>query len=467
MFYENDTEYYYKAHNENFIKIYTGNTREMRMRYTANINRFKEILNLNNGEQETIIQALKPSTLTIKGNMTEINFNEEKIIKMLNEPTNPYIIRLLCNFGEIINTTTKIKKPIPPTRISNRGRKPKNKLKHKRKQQGSGMCFSSQITFEIYNPDQFLTESIQKTTKIDDSYKIEQTPKKKEKKKSLKTIISESNTINVVVENILWEILDRIIDIPDEEKNLRKVNQLIQYHNIKPCKIKLFRNGNFCVPGVRNPDLTDILNPVFYLRDYMRNEFLDTSIDVKYITPVMRNYTSYLTNNRLIHVNELEEKFKIEKQLEFDNQKNITWLNSKFPESITNIILSFADILYPIGLSEIQYNCERYFGLIVKFSRPVPWTVDKKTTLKFLRSGKINFDGGSSIEEIQELYYWLQCFYRKYQHSIIYNNSPTNENSDSTSEFSSIYDDDDPPEKSKQKLKSLASNQLSNGTAEA
>ena len=36
---------------------------------------------------------------------------------------------------------------------------------------------------------------------------------------------------------------------------------------------------------------------------------------------------------------------------------------------------------------------------------------DKKTTVKLLKKGKINFDGGNSEYEIEELYYWLQLIY--------------------------------------------------------
>jgi hypothetical protein len=36
---------------------------------------------------------------------------------------------------------------------------------------------------------------------------------------------------------------------------------------------------------------------------------------------------------------------------------------------------------------------------------------DKKTTVKLLKKGKINFDGGNSEFEIEELYYWLQLIY--------------------------------------------------------
>ena len=38
----------------------------------------------------------------------------------------------------------------------------------------------------------------------------------------------------------------------------------------------------------------------------------------------------------------------------------------------------------------------------------------KKTTVKLLKKGKINFDGANSEYEVQELYYWLEYIYTKY-----------------------------------------------------
>ena len=97
-----------------------------------------------------------------------------------------------------------------------------------------------------------------------------------------------------------------------------------------------------------------------------------------------------------------------------------------------------------IDIAEIQNNCERYFGLILKFYRPVPWKLSKKTTIKILRSGKINIDGGNSVEEAYELYYWLENVFLKNYETIIYDPSNIEDESDEYDIGSggSVYDED-------------------------
>ena len=96
-----------------------------------------------------------------------------------------------------------------------------------------------------------------------------------------------------------------------------------------------------------------------------------------------------------------------------------------------------------IGIAEIQNNCERYSGLIIKFYRPVQWRMDKRTTIKILRSGKINIDGGNSVEESYELYYWLESMFSEHFTSILYNPVALYESDEyNVGSGESIYDSD-------------------------
>ena len=356
LFYDGSIEYYMI----DGIKIYTGNTMETRCQFEQHINYYKARLT------NPILTTLNPSTLTAKGMLSNISFNEEDIIGMLSEPSDGNILKIGCNFGEIINNSSNYTKTLPKMRISNRGRKPKVKPKSKRKLQGSGKYFSSQITFEIFNPA-----------------------------------------------------------------------------NNKIYKIKLFRNGKFQVPGVIKPDISDIIYPVKTLQEYIKNEFMHENIKIKFLASVMRNYTSrIIDDNLLVHLNKLEEMFINEKKIEKDNEKIIKLVEDRLGCDISCKIIEYLGIAYPIMIAEIQNNCERYFGLIVKFHRPVPWKLDKKTTIKFLRSGKVNFDGGNSIEEIMELYYWLQYFYERHKNFILHDMSiieNTSEDSDGSG-YESLYD---------------------------
>ena len=349
------------------IKIFTGTTQFTKKKINESIKYYKDLSSLN----EKIFTELVPSTLTAKGSFSNICFNEEDIIDMLEEPVGGYILKICCNYGVIINKSPVYDMPPPKVRISNRGRKPKIKKISKRKLQGSGKYFSSQITFEIYNPE---------------SKKI--------------------------------------------------------------YKIKLFRNGGFQVPGICRPDITDLIMPIKILRDYLQQEFVDTGIKVQYFISVMRNYICRLIDdNLLIRLNELETMFKTQKDNDENNpiydlmdkiSKNLNLLNN---DTIKEYIGKKNN---SIGIAEIQNNCERYFGLILKFYRPVLWKIDKRTTIKVLRSGKINIDGSNSIEEAYELYYWLEYIFNEYRDSIIFDK---NKIIDDLSDYDigsgeSIYDDD-------------------------
>lgn len=350
------------------INIYTGTTKFSKLKIDADIKYYKDLIK----PDKKIFTDLVPSTITAKGSFTNVCFNEEEIIGMLSEPSGGYILQICCNYGVIINKNPLYIKPPEKVRISNRGRKPKIKKISKRKLQGSGKYFSSQITFEIYNPE---------------SKKI--------------------------------------------------------------YKIKLFRNGGFQVPGISKPDITDLILPIKELQRYLQKEFLDENIEVKYFISVMRNYICRLKdNNLLIMLNELEILFKSQKDDDdnhpcYDLIDDITKkLNLSCSDEIKDYIGKKHNL---IGIAEIQNNCERYFGLILKFYRPVSWKLEKRTTVKVLRSGKINIDGANNIEDAFVLYHWLEHIFDQYRSSIIFNK---NKESSDSSDYDvggniAIYDDEE------------------------
>jgi TATA-box binding protein (TBP) (component of TFIID and TFIIIB) len=352
----------------NNVKIYTGTTVYIANQLNKNIKYYKK-----KKKGEKLFTELKPSTLTAKGKICNISFSEEDIIDMLTIPLNGYILEIGCNYGVLVNPSPDYIKPEPKKRISNRGRKPKKKPKNKRKIQGSGKYFSSQITFNIYNVD-----------------------------------------------------------------------------NDKIYKIKLFRNGGFQVPGVKRPDMTDLIKPIGILCDYLKKEFMDDEINAKYVISVMRNYICRIINlNVLVRLNELETMLKNKKE---DENVNPIYIMTDAIGKSFNMCQIGVDCVKEyigkkdnmIGIAEIQNNCERYFGLILKFYRPVPWRMGKRTTIKILRSGKINIDGSNSIEEAYELYHWLEYIFINNYDEILFNTSiNTSDSGDySIGSGNSIYDDD-------------------------
>jgi hypothetical protein len=114
------------------IKIYDGTTIRLKEEYEKKINYLKTVLDNN-----LLTNELKTSTLTVKGKMSNILFDEKILIKTLSIPTG-YINKVKSKFGVLVNPEYKEKEIEKP---SNRGRKPDKKKEKK--------FFNTQITFEI------------------------------------------------------------------------------------------------------------------------------------------------------------------------------------------------------------------------------------------------------------------------------------------------------------------------------
>lgn len=388
--YEGTTEYndtildrnieYYKNILEDFYLNQTPELDKNTYKFLSNGNETQFALyNKYQNIANDIFTPLISSTLTIKGSFSNILFDEEELIHKLDIPDGGYILKICCNYGEIFNKNPDYIPPLPKVRLSNRGRKPKIKKQTKRKLQGSGKYFSSQITFEIYNPD-----------------------------------------------------------------------------NNKVYKIKLFRNGGFQIPGVNKPDISDLVKPITILNNYLIEQFSNKNIKVNYLISVMRNYICKLVSDtQFIKLNEFEtilknnkKKYLINYIYQFLDTNKDKLLKKYGIELKTNNIIKeyIGEHENIIQLAEMQNNCERYFGLIIKFNRPVPWKLNKKTTIKILKSGKINIDGSNSIKESIELYIWLITIFIKYKNEIIHDTS-IETILDSDTDYSigsgySIYDDE-------------------------
>jgi hypothetical protein len=310
-----------------------------------------------------LFTELKPSTLTAQGRMTNIYFNESEIIDTLSVPTGD-ILKIGCNYGEKYNPDhVNFDK-----RTALRGRKPKPKEKSRRKVQGSGLYFSSQISFVIRHPDNHTHRYI----------------------------------------------------------------------------IKLFRNGVFQVPGLREPSMHDLIKPIEILRQYLEYNFAE-SVSVVDFTAVMRNYKSSLCNAFYrVHLERLEEIILKEKcNIKLYNVFFDYMLRDYKPKAKARI-KSMLTNYNPMSIAEMTYNTDRCFSLIIKFYRPSALDPTKKATVKLLKKGKINFDGGNSQQEVDELYYWLQYIYHKYKDEILFDEREIkNETDQDTSDGGeSVYDAD-------------------------
>lgn len=209
-------------------------------------------------------------------------------------------------------------------------------------------------------------------------------------------------------------------------------------------KIKLFRTGVFQVPGVREPSMHDLVMPIGVLRDYLA-KVLNKDVQVINFTSVMRNYKSSLVNKHYhVDLQKLEEIIIGEKYNPI-HETYIDYMLRDINSSDKTIIKKMIGNFHPLKIAEMTYNTDRCFYLMIKFYRPALHAPSKKTTVKLLKKGKINFDGGNSEKEIMELYYWLQTIYHKYKDQILFDKREIkNEYNEDSSECSadSLYDSD-------------------------
>jgi hypothetical protein len=208
-------------------------------------------------------------------------------------------------------------------------------------------------------------------------------------------------------------------------------------------KIKLFRTGTFQVPGIKNPDVSDLHEPIDTLVKYLREELSDESIGVRSFRVSMRNYkTSLRDTNLYVDLRSLEKIFREEKT-RIDYTKIFAWLLADYPEQAQEYMWGRVKNMHPIGFAELGYNPDRCFPLMLKFRRPIMGDNEKKATVKLLKGGKINFDGANSPEEVELLYLYLQYVYYVNRERILVNIAHIASDGDASDcSVESIYDSD-------------------------
>jgi len=257
----------------------------------------RELLELYSSK-EFLFSALRSSTLTAKGQLTNININEkdydsfdctDKVITAESNYTNSrYML-----FDESVK------------KKSNRGRKKKVKKVKTRKIQGSGKCMNSQIQFGVVGqhlrPAPDFPDKHSKPIKNDLLLDKENDPRYLEMRvveleEEILTIESRLNGKLPLIEVEKFTIEQLANKIFDPLK-VPEGYELV----IKKYIFLVFRNGRFTLPGVLTEDLSDAKLPIKYLCEFLSREFWGESDKVKlaYIIPTMRNYKFQLVNRRI------------------------------------------------------------------------------------------------------------------------------------------------------------------------
>jgi hypothetical protein len=208
--------------------------------------------------------------------------------------------------------------------------------------------------------------------------------------------------------------------------------------------IKLFRNDRLQIPGCLKNNISDSIQPILELCDYLNKniEHFNTTrkkIQINYLTTIMRNYNCELINrNRyLIAVRNLIPILKKEKIKPFFNKKMeiyMMMLDEYSWKDDVNIFLG--DRINEIDMAEIIPSS----NLRVKFNRPIPGKIIKKTTIIIRRSGIVSIKGGNSKQEVMILYYWLQQLMTEHKLFVIYDTNLESDEDSSECSEDSIYD---------------------------
>jgi hypothetical protein len=180
--------------------------------------------------------------------------------------------------------------------------------------------------------------------------------------------------------------------------------------------LKLYTNGTIQITYVCYEDI-NLIRPIIDLVisiikpiDSIKVD-LNEEIKIVYLKSIMRNYKfNIIQDNIFIDLNKFKSLL-----LNFKNYQ-LEHINKQ-----SEIKQSFQDnkdydykLLLQLEIGLIKCNFEKYTGIIVKFKTPLPYKVDKLTTVKIFSSGKINIDGSNNFEE--------SSLIKQIISSLIYNN---------------------------------------------
>jgi hypothetical protein len=514
--------YDYIVDEKSLIKLYNGVLLETKDLINNNIKYYK---NLN---KEIIFESYISSTLTAKGLLKNVDFQNESIISKMTIPTDPKIIKIGCNEEEvyifpnnyveynithlidilknslnmkyktriqcncknlidyrkiILETYDKIKSNIIKIKTSDIFKKIEKYLSSYKNKNKNIIDKIIKIIKKINNlmfhsylyEDDILIAINEIFEQLQNNHEFERDNNIRECVdlfiniefivKFFKNYIHTCKCINHPYEfdkKIPIKVISEDIKKKSSAKltkktqrySRRKINGCGKYfssqitfeiygeHTNKIYKIKIFRNGNFQAPGIKNTEMRDIIQPLNTLVNYLKTQF-GTDISVSYISSVMRNYLTNIISNPYIsnfkdhnnrpkiigthiYLDKLEEVCRNEKNAPYFNPEDGLYiynlLSKQLNNDIATRIIDFCDFS-TLKISGIVNNSEKSGGVLIKFDRPIPEKPNKKITVKILNVGKINFDGCNSEIEVKELYYWLHNIFRRYKKILLFDTS--------------------------------------------
>lgn len=231
---------------------------------------------------ETIVPEfteLTHSTGSVKFRLTNVNFRDEKLIQRIQKihgsdksrfnitdanTASAQILKIGCNFGEVMLPGYKERITKIPT--TNRGRKRSKGNKNKRKVQGTGKYFNSQLTFEVkLNLMPFEVYTNTKKRKIDlNSYELDKKDRREDGEFRVKSYIY---------------------------------------------KVKIFRNGKGQIPGLRTEDESEIKKVLKPIKNFF-SLYFERPVRSTDFYRFIQNYKSEIIGNYEYEIQKLQNFFK-------------------------------------------------------------------------------------------------------------------------------------------------------------
>lgn len=382
-------------------------------------------------QEELLFSDIKNSTCSADGLFSGVEFNEFDFTEYL-EPT-PQIPIIESNGGRNIleNWADPTIKP-----KSNRGRKPKIKVKKTRKIQGDGSVMNSCIQFVVLgiNPT---TEGIKKyMIKVfrngrfqipgvlqEDMSDVTE-PLEKLQLYLAHHFIDPVELINIYsnMRNYKFRLLEGKIDrrafyqlCVDRFTNLKNISlddlskflllpifRNVQYHPNDTESwnemIEVYNSEQLPSSDTFKIDIDELISSLVYSASPNRGTLVDINKLSVWLTDYCpsRIYHKFLENMialRNTYVNLSNQT--ITKILECMLARTIVALRILITNNSDNQLAGF------------QLNTEKYSGLLLYIKTPTPTNQHKRTTVKIFNSGKINIDGANNNQEADDIRWWI------------------------------------------------------------
>lgn len=471
----------------NNTKIYTGNVIADIPLYQRKIAKYKNDLS----EHKSIFTPLKNSTTTVQGYLDSISFNESKLIEefgIVDDTSN--IKAIECNYGCLYFSGYTIDaQKFKIKRIN-------NAAKAKNNHPGLGIAFNSQITFtvesentlykikvfrsgtlhipgskhpnmyDVINPVTEVINYLKVYMQCDNGFSFKNSIKHKLPLYEAYYNILASNNYTATVDlhpNIINCLINVKVNTKDDPTLTEKVNRL--------CKNSYLYHMNFvyyhlCAYREKSNEFNKVINNIMKtfvtFTDFANLCNNMSNIKLSYLKPLMRNYKWNLINPKLrLNIDHLDALLT-----NFKNTNNYSVLETN--PNIKKIIDVYLSNTNDINLSETIMQSDKGFILNCKFIRPIIdissieydednypkksknkiisgnliYKFDRKVTVKFHKTGKINIDGCSNFNEIEEIYHWFHLLFHNNTDLLVDPDSIVNDPDSSDNGFESIYDSD-------------------------